>query len=439
MKRRQFLKSTLSVGAGWFLSQLVACDDGTVTDRAPIQTLPEVELPPLEAVKKGPYVQVTGPNSARLRFETDIDDIYNVKIIVGDEIGTFEPARRTEFVDYKRDFGELFPDLDVLPDVAGDLTLHSLELQDVPFNTPVEYVINVKNADPIMGGFIIKSGQGFTLGWLADTMFPFAEDVIAIIADQAPDLVIHGGDLTYDPSPFDSWNQFMQKMHPIFSQSATHFVVGNHEFESQNEITAQFDRLMGGQGGPEQKTRYFAFQYAGLYIICLDSESANLADDASAELFVAESEQRKWLEAELSKANQAEDIQEVMVCFHRPIFSCGKRWKGNIAERDDLHGVFNRHSVRLVVCGHEHAYQRFVVDDVQYIVDGGGGAILDSPTEGVEELNELGRDEPSLQVAAEKSHGGVILTFGADGSVSHQRLNTDGEITDSFELGPRGA
>lgn len=438
MKRRQFLKSTLSVGVGWFMTQLIACDDSPSPDRgSELPPDPNVELPPLDAVKKGPYVQITGPNSARLRFETDIDGIYQVKIVCGTEIGVFEPVRSTEFVDYERRIDELFLDPTLTPDIAGELTLHSLELENVPPNTPIEFIVVPRDAEPIRGSFTMKRDQEFTVGWLADTMFPFAEDVIGLLAEQAPDLVIHGGDLTYDPSPFDSWNHVMRQLQPLFYQAPMHFVVGNHEFESQNEITAQFDRLMRGQGGPQHTARYFAFRYAHLYVVCIDSESANLDADASAELFDPESAQRRWLEEQLASANEDAEIREILVCFHRPIFSCAKRWKSDKAERDDLHGVFKRHNVRLVFCGHEHAYQRFDVDGIQYVVDGGGGALLNSPTEGVDELNALGRDEPSLQVAHEQSRGCTVLRFGADGAVRQQRFNDKGEITDSFELAAR--
>lgn len=420
MQRRQFLKSTLTVGAGWFLTQLTGCDSPSG------EPLPPEPQPPtpnvVQTIQKGPYVQYVGPSSVRLRFETAIDDLHDVQLTVGDETATYRPDISTETLTYRR------PSMGrgAVPDVPGDHTLHTLILDDVPANTPIHYVITQKDGVALKGVFTRKVDRAFTIGWIADTMFPFATDAIRILADQTPDLVIHGGDITYDPSPFDSWNRVMQEFRPLFAQAPIQFIVGNHEFESQNEISVQFDRLFGGQGFDAPSARYHAFTYGHVAFLCLDSESDELGD--------AQSGQRIWLQARLEEAAANPDIGEIIVGFHRPLFSCGKRWIRDTTVRDALHPLFQDFGVRLVLCGHEHAYERFVVEGIHYVIDGGGGALTDDPRAGVDALDEERPGESALQIVAERSYGVTVLEFLTDGSIEQRRLNIDGETTDSFVL-----
>lgn len=423
MHRRQFLTSTLTVGAGWLLTQLTGCDSPSGD---PIPLPPDPPNPNVvQTIQKGPYVQYIGPASVRLRFETAIDELHDVQLTVGQETATYRPETSTETLEYRR------PSIGrgSVPDVPGDHTLHTLILDDVPENTPVQYVITQKDGVALKGAFTRKKDQAFTLGWIADTMFPFASDAIRILADQAPDLVIHGGDITYDPSPFDSWNRVMQEFRPLFAQAPVHFIVGNHEFESQNEISVQFDRLFGGQGVDAPNARYHTFTYGHVAFLCLDSESNELGD--------AQSAQRIWLKNRLEEAAADPAISEIIVGFHRPTFSCGKRWIRDTTVRDALHALFLEFGVRLVLCGHEHAYERFVVDGVHYVIDGGGGALTDDPQAGVDELEATRPGESALQLVAERSYGVTVLEFLTDGSIEQRRLNIDGETTDSFVLSGR--
>lgn len=426
MQRRQFLKSTLTVGAGWLMTQLTGCASPDLDDVTPVP-VPPPDASGIETIQKGPYVQFIGRDSARLRFETVVDALHDVQLTVGSETATFTADRSTTTLAYKRpSFGP-----GAVPDIPGDHVLHTLILDDVPANIPIQYVITQKNGEILTGAFTRKTEGAFTVGWIADTMFPTASDTIAMLADQAPDLVIHGGDITYDPSPFDSWNRAMQEMRPLFSQAATHFIVGNHEFESQNEISEQFDRLLGGQGGQTATARYHAFSFAHLYVICLDSESGELGDPTS--------EQRLWLDQQCEAAWDDEAVREIIVGYHRPTFSCGKRWQKDTTVRDQLHARFLHYNVRLVLCGHEHAYERFVVDGIHYVIDGGGGALTGDPRAGVDALEAVRPGESALQIVAERSYGVTVLEFGADGSIEQRRLNIAGEVTDSFTLASREA
>ena len=79
-------------------------------------------------------------------------------------------------------------------------------------------------------------------------------------------------------------------------------------------------------------------------------------------------EQYRWLEDDLANTNKTWKF----VFFHLPPYSCGP-W-GPQPQVQALHPLFVRYGVDIVFNGHEHNYQRFPVDGVNYIITGGGGA-----------------------------------------------------------------
>ena len=417
MRRRRFLTSSLGLGAGLLLPGLAGCGssegaldgglDGGLASRG-------------EAVQKGPFVQLLGPGRARLRFETGADEPMDVTLVRAS--GTSQPiaARSAVMLDYaRRTLGA-----GAVPDVAGLHVLHELLLEDLEPGEEVEYSLHPRGAERIEGRFRapVASGQAFRFGWIADTMFPFADASILALAEQAPDVVIHGGDIVYDESPFDSWNRLMQRLAPVSDAAAVHFLVGNHELEAQDEITVQYERLFAGQGDPGGTPRYFAFTYGAVRFLCLDTESGGLKE--------MDPPQLDWLDAELEAATASEAIREIIVGFHRPTYTLSKHSVSDTTVRERLHSRFVDHGVRLVFAGHAHAYERFVVDGIHYVVDGGGGALLYDPDEDVEEVESARPGEPALRVAVAKSHGVTVVDVSSEGALTLRRVRADDGTTD---------
>ena len=69
--------------------------------------------------------------------------------------------------------------------------------------------------------------------------------------------------------------------------------------------------------------------------------------------------QKAWLEAELSTARRDPAIDWIVVCMHQVIVSTADHFNGaDLGVREDWAPLFDRHGVDLVVCGHEHHYER---------------------------------------------------------------------------------
>jgi hypothetical protein len=69
--------------------------------------------------------------------------------------------------------------------------------------------------------------------------------------------------------------------------------------------------------------------------------------------------QKQWLEKELADARTNPEIDWVIVCMHQTAISTADRTNGaDLGIRQDWLPLFDRYGVDLVVCGHEHHYER---------------------------------------------------------------------------------
>lgn len=418
MQRRTFLKSSLGVGVG-LLAPLSGCSDEVVP------VLPENEGVEFGAVQKGPYVQLVDAKTALLRFETilDIETPVVIRRASGEE--RVVPQRDAREITYRKKPLGRHNDW---PDVAGLHVLHEVRLENLTPGETVTYTIEQKAGEPIDASFLVPvpASEGFRFGWIADTMFPYMRDPVAALVAAKPDMVMHGGDLTYDPSPSDSWNAFMQTFQPLFESATTHCVVGNHEFESMEEIDQQYDRLFSGQGGTQGSQRYYAFTFGCVRFVVIDSEEEGISDENSAQI--------KWLDAELAASKANADIRCIVAAFHRPIYTLSRYWPEDLTVRNLLHTRFKDAGVKLVLCGHAHLFEHFTVDAIHYIVDGGGGAILYDPEERRDKVEAARPGEGDLRLTGIRGYGAVTVDFRSDGGFKLRRLNgKSGEEEYSFD------
>jgi 3',5'-cyclic AMP phosphodiesterase CpdA len=69
--------------------------------------------------------------------------------------------------------------------------------------------------------------------------------------------------------------------------------------------------------------------------------------------------QKAWLEKELAAARRDRGIDWLVVCMHQVAISTADRFNGaDLGIREEWVPLFDRHGVDLVVCGHEHHYER---------------------------------------------------------------------------------
>lgn len=112
-----------------------------------------------------------------------------------------------------------------------------------------------------------------------------------------------------------------------------------------------------------------------------------------------------------------------VVVLHHPPFSCTHR-EATTDVVEQWVAILDQ-DVFLVLAGHDHSYQRFEHNGVQYVVTGGGGAAL-------QPLQECSPDHPE-RLAASESHHFLVLTQ-SEGVLNLRALDVDGRQIDSISI-----
>jgi hypothetical protein len=146
--------------------------------------------------------------------------------------------------------------------------------------------------------------------------------------------------------------------------------LGNHEItkgKEEQSIANWWNAFPEFRG-----RRYYSARIGSdIYVLNLDSNQSLLAD----------SEQRRWIEAQFK--GMPNEIRWVFVNLHHPPVSdfqvngdaSHNARPNEVALRDYLRDSSVKTQARLIViAGHVHNYERFLQDNVVYLVSGGGGA-----------------------------------------------------------------
>lgn len=202
---------------------------------------------------------------------------------------------------------------------------------------------------------------------------PVARKVlIARMAEERPDAIVISGDVPWHGGVADDYLQFRRETElwrtlkiPIVPAT------GNHEF-SQCQPDACIENWW--TAFPELRGRRWHSADVGsqVRIVALDTMSP----------LIAGSEQRRWLEHEVETLPASVDFL-IVALHHPPVADIQTRLRvdhnprpNELALADYLQATASSHRVRIVVvAGHIHNYERFLQDDVVYLVSGGGGAV----------------------------------------------------------------
>lgn len=169
-----------------------------------------------------------------------------------------------------------------------------------------------------------------------------------------PEAIFHVGDLVDGPYSKEEWNIINGIISPLLQTSQFYVAAGNHEKESRQ----YYDNftLPGNE-------KWYAVDIANAHFIVLNTNIDLLP----------ESEQYQWLEQELIKTERDKFI---ILVTHHPFFSVSSHAHDKLAFKEDVMQLLERYKVDLVFSGHDHNYERFSKDGIDYITTGGGGAPL---------------------------------------------------------------
>jgi hypothetical protein len=196
-----------------------------------------------------------------------------------------------------------------------------------------------------------------------------AGDVTAGVERVAPLFHLFNGDLCYANLATDrvrTWSDFWENN----SRSARYRpwmpAPGNHENELGNGSIgyAAFQTYFAlpTQPGQTPDTRglWYSFTVGSVHVICLANDDVCYQDGGNSYIRgYSNGAQKAWLQKELRDARSSRDIDWVVVCMHQVAISTADQFNGaDLGIRQEWVPLFDQYGVDLVVCGHEHHYER---------------------------------------------------------------------------------
>ena len=230
----------------------------------------------------------------------------------------------------------------------------------------------------------------------------------AILKYAHPDFEMQTGDLVENGNDASLWPIFFDAERDLLRRGAYFPSAGNHERNAKN----YFDFM---------DTRpYYSFDWGSAHFAVIDSDIGNISALKS-ERDAFWQEQTKWLETDLAAA-QGADLRFVFA--HHPPMTAVTRRQGDNPHMTALEPVFEKYRVSAGFFGHDHNYQHYRKNGVNYFITGGGGAPLydvDTPPAGI-----------TIKVASTEN----FVTVDIDGQKAHvEAKKPTGETFDVTDFG----
>ncbi len=214
-----------------------------------------------------------------------------------------------------------------------------------------------------------------TLGKLRGTTYvndnlgsPAAGDITAAIERIGPLFNLVNGDLCYANLADDrirSWSDWFENN----SRSARYRpwmpAVGNHENELGNGLVGftayqTYFRLPESGADAELRGLWYSFTAGAVRVISLSNDDVCFQDGGNFYVHgYSGGAQKRWLERELADAQRDRAVDWIVVFMHQTAISTADRTNGaDLGVRQEWLPLFDRYQVDLVLCGHEHHYER---------------------------------------------------------------------------------
>ena len=220
------------------------------------------------------------------------------------------------------------------------------------------------------------------------------------------DFFVNLGDVVNTPDDQSEWAIFTESVRTVSGERPYQLVLGNHDWKIP-------DAEKTVPGYPTKG--YYAFVLGRTRWIVL-----NTNERFSDWLAAGETDQGRFLLSELQKTRTNQEIP--ILITHHPVFSAGPHGEESVVKRlrAFLLPYIREFRIPLVISGHDHAYQKIIVDDTLYLITAGGGAALYSQTY-----------EPDGLVCYYPVHHCVLLSVEEQG-IQGIAYDTDRAVIDAF-------
>ena len=171
------------------------------------------------------------------------------------------------------------------------------------------------------------------------------------IKNQNPELILGLGDYSYESSA-DCW---LDALKPIYdhenpnlpNRDKMQISIGNHENSGSEDLNTYINAF--------SLTKQFGQVYS------FDLQNVHFLSMATEISYSSSSSQKAFVEQDLKAASTKQNIDWIIVFFHKPMYSSPSSCSscpGESSLRDIYHPLFDQYGVDLVLEGHTHDYQR---------------------------------------------------------------------------------
>jgi 3',5'-cyclic AMP phosphodiesterase CpdA len=233
---------------------------------------------------------------------------------------------------------------------------------------PLTFTSFGDQATPTVGKLATPAGATSPV-WLNDNLgSPAAGDTVAGVERIAPLFHLVNGDLCYANLATDrvrTWSDWF-----VNNSRSARFrpwmpAAGNHENELGNGPIGygayqSYFTLPASTGDAETLGLWYAFTAGSVRIISLNNDDVCYQDGGNSYVRgYSGGAQKRWLEQELARTRADRGIDWIVVVMHQVVISTADRFNGaDRGIREEWVPLFDKYGVDLVVCGHEHHYER---------------------------------------------------------------------------------
>jgi hypothetical protein len=198
---------------------------------------------------------------------------------------------------------------------------------------------------------------------------PAAGDTTLGVEQLQPLFHLFNGDLCYANLAHDrvrTWWDFWENNSRSARKRPWMPSAGNHENELGNGPIGyqayQTFFSVPETAGQTEVTRglWYAFTAGSVRVLSIANDDVTYQDGGNSYVRgYSEGAQKAWLEKELAVARDDRDVDWIVVCMHQVAVSTADKFNGaDLGIREEWVPLFDKYGVDLVVCGHEHHYER---------------------------------------------------------------------------------
>jgi len=218
-------------------------------------------------------------------------------------------------------------------------------------------------------------------------------------------IVLSVGDLVSSGNNESSWDsEFFDPSYAniktLLASAPYQVAIGNHEGTGQLFVKYFPYPFVAG--------RYWSFDYGPAHFVIVDQYTSYSPGSA----------QLTWIENDLASTTKPWKF----IYLHEPGWSAGGGHSNNTNVQNRIQPLCEQYGVCIVFAGHNHYYARAVVNGIQHVTTGGGGAPLHTPDPSY----------PNVVATAKANHFCNVEING--GTLHFTAIKSDSTILDEFTI-----